>query len=51
MKMLMGIFGQAALGLCEGACRTDSASCKTTEGGKLKEEHKMNTKLSMQSAC
>jgi hypothetical protein len=35
MIMLMGIFGQAALGLSERARRTDSACCRTTVGGKL----------------
>jgi hypothetical protein len=33
--MLMGIFGQAVLGLCERARRTDSACCTATRGGKL----------------
>jgi hypothetical protein len=37
MIMLMGIFGQPALGLCERARRTDSACCRTTVGGKLNE--------------
>jgi hypothetical protein len=32
--MLMGMFGQGVLGLCELARRTDSACCRTTVGGK-----------------
>jgi hypothetical protein len=52
MIMLMGIFGQTVLGLCERAYRTDSAFCKTTVGGILNEVvAKMDTKLCMQSAC
>jgi hypothetical protein len=35
--MLMGIFGQAVLGLCERARRSDSTCCRTTVGGKLNE--------------
>jgi hypothetical protein len=35
MIMLLGIFGQAVLGLCECARRTDSAFCRTTVDGKL----------------
>jgi hypothetical protein len=31
----MGILGQAVFRLCERACRTDSACCRTTVGGKL----------------
>jgi hypothetical protein len=34
--MLMGIIGQAALGLCESACNADSERCRTTVGGKLR---------------
>jgi hypothetical protein len=37
MLMFMAIFGQAVLGLCELARRTDSACCRTTVGGKLNE--------------
>jgi hypothetical protein len=37
MIMLMAIFGQAVLGLCELARQTDSACCRTTVGGKLNE--------------
>jgi hypothetical protein len=35
--MLMRIFGQGDLGLCERARHTDSACCRTTVGGKLNE--------------
>jgi hypothetical protein len=37
MITLMGIFGRAALGLCQRARCTDSACCRPTAGGKLNE--------------
>jgi hypothetical protein len=35
IAMLMGFFGQAAVGLCERAHHTGSACCRTTVGAKL----------------
>jgi hypothetical protein len=47
IRMPMGIFGQAVLGLYERAGYTDSACCRTTVGGKLNKVFATIWKLNM----